>query len=426
MRQDADVVGARGDQIIVGSALGAALLEFLDVGSQDVAVAGQDGVLALQPGQAGLTFAERGQLLVQHREPRSQGIAIGLGSGTGRIERDPARVRSGADLLGANRIATGNIGLKLGDLGVDVADRLRIGTVARQQVLAFGAALQDLVLCGNVQVLLQHDLSGNRGQLRRDGLNATRGLAQLRLGREAVSEGRLIGGCGGRLGRGEVADVVGGEEPLIGVIDVAEFVLEGLALCIDGLGRVVLENLAAVGLIALENGGEDAGRLVRVVALVAQRDDRTGRAGADNERVGHLANGVAFLLGHRTGRRLARMMKGAEAQSPNGAQFHVPAGQDVGLGLGDLSRRWRAGPLGHRPDARLVDVFLTGAGIDLGRGDIGLLQRHHGCGADAEDHEEDDDHQQQLAEHQADDVRKAVTWTGGHIGRAHGASESIG
>ncbi len=105
---------------------------------------------------------------------------------------------------------------------------------------------QDLVLGRHVQVLLQGYLGGGAVQLRLDGDQPARRLIQLSLDRKLFGEGRLIGCSEGRLGRGKIADVVGGQEVFVGGVDARQLVFEGQSLLLDGGGRSVLEHFAAV------------------------------------------------------------------------------------------------------------------------------------------------------------------------------------
>ena len=150
--------------------------------------------MRLEAGQAHLA---RGQLA----ELAGELVAAVTDGGELRLEIDalvlqplPDRVGAETLVLFADALGEDAGRLQTGDLGVDVAHGFGLGRVARQQVLAFGAQLEQVGGHGQVEVALDFDLLRRLALVRLERAELARDLAHLHLGLHVLVEDRLVGG----------------------------------------------------------------------------------------------------------------------------------------------------------------------------------------------------------------------------------------
>ncbi|MNS73009.1 hypothetical protein D3C72_1064350 [compost metagenome] len=149
----------------------------------------------------------------------------------------------------------------------------------------------------------------------------------MRLHPHPLGEDRLVGGRQRGFGGGEIANVVGAQELLIGLIRRGQFVLERLTLGLYGGRGLVLEDLAAIGQILVDDRVQHPRRQGGVVALVGQTDDGAQRRHDHVQTRPDRANGVVFLLGAAAGRGLA-LLEALDAHGAHHAALDLGAVQD--------------------------------------------------------------------------------------------------
>ena len=199
---------------------------------------------------------------------RRERVTLGLGADPIHLEILPDRVRALALGRDAGPATGAHKRLQLGDARVDVAHRLGVRLVARQQGLALGARGQKLVVNRQVQILLQGDLGGDRRHFGPERRQPAVRLAKLRLDRQPLRIDGLVGTADRLAFDGEVAEVVFRQELFIGEVGVTLLTLDGVAL-LGQQGRCrVAEHLAAIVHVGLDDLIEDGGGGRGVLVLV--------------------------------------------------------------------------------------------------------------------------------------------------------------